>query len=89
MGLEQQVHAQPQEWQKHQGILDIIMSWTLAYLNRQHVTNIVSHLVPHLYKLPKKLRTLSTILLSLTLIGRTITIFVQKKCITLCNSCQV
>ena len=44
--------------------------WTSAFLNRQHITNIVGHLVPHLHKPLKKLRTLSTILLGLTLIGR-------------------
>ena len=71
MGLEQQIYAQTKEWQKHRRILDSIMSWTSAFLNRQHITNIVDHLVPNLHKPLKKLRTLSTILLGLTLIGRT------------------
>ena len=51
-GFKQQIHTQPQERQKHKAILDV-MSWKLAYLNRQHITNIVGHLVPHLHKLPK------------------------------------
>jgi hypothetical protein len=54
MVLELQIHAQSQERQKHQRILDIITSWTLTCLNRQYITNIVGHLVPHLHKLPKK-----------------------------------
>jgi len=52
-GFKQQIHTQPQEWQKHQAMLDVIMSWKLAYLNRQHITNIVGHPVPHFHKLPK------------------------------------
>ena len=51
--FKQQVHTQPQERQKYQTILDVIMNWKLAYLNRQHITNIVGHFVPHLHKLPK------------------------------------
>jgi len=52
-GFKQQTHTQPQEGQKHQAILDVIMRWKLAYLNRLHITNIVGHLVPHLHKWPK------------------------------------
>jgi len=51
--FKQQIHTQPQERQKHQAMLDVIMSWKLAYLNRQHITNIVGQPVPHLHKLPK------------------------------------
>jgi len=58
VGFKQQIHTHThththkQERQKHQAILDVIMSWKLAYLNRQHITNIIGHLVPHLHKLP-------------------------------------
>ena len=56
-GFKQQIHTQPQEWQKHEAILDNIMRWKLTYLIRQHIRNIVGHLVPHLHKLPKKSRS--------------------------------
>ena len=52
-GFKQQIHTQPQEWQKHEAILDNIMRWKLTYLIRQHIRNIVGHLVPHLHKLFK------------------------------------
>jgi len=52
-GLKQQIHTQPQERQRHQAILEVIMRWKLAFLNRQHITNIVGNLVPHIHKLPK------------------------------------
>ena len=47
MGLEQQIRAQPQERQKQQEMLDTKLSWTLAYVNSQDITNIVCHLVRH------------------------------------------
>jgi len=52
-GFKQEIHTQPQERQKHKAMLDVIMSWKLAYLNGQPITNIVGHPVPHLHKLPK------------------------------------
>ena len=58
-GFKQQIHTQLQERQKHKAVLDVIMSWNLAYLNRQHITNIVGHPVPHLHKLPKNFALLA------------------------------
>jgi len=58
-GFKQQIHTQPQERQKYQAILYVTMSWKLAYLNRQHITNIVGHPVPHLHKLPKNFALLA------------------------------